>query len=162
VAAAGDRAALAEALARRAAQRVMEAPASSVLDAGPSDVSFTAGELAAAAGIPEREVDRLASFGLLEGRAIGREIIFDGDALVVARLAAAFLTHGLEPRHLRMFKVAAEREAGIYEQLVTPLARQRSPEARAQAEHRLGELADLGHQLRSALLRQAVRDLTQR
>ncbi len=44
-----------------------------------------------------------------------------------------------------MFKVAAEREAGIYEQLVVPLARQRNPEARgARPSAALGELADLG------------------
>jgi DNA-binding transcriptional MerR regulator len=172
----GDRAALAEALARRAAQRIdvpapyppqpaapmTSTPAPPTLDAGPSDISLTAAELASAAGIPEREVDRLASFGLLDGHTVGRDVFFDGDALIVARLAAAFLVHGIEPRHLRMFKVAVEREAGVYEQLVTPLARQRSPEARAQAEQKLGELAGLGSQLRAALLRGAVRDLTQR
>ena len=101
-----------------------------VLDSGPSDLSFTAAELAGAAGMTEREIERLESFGLLDGRTIGREVIYDGDALVVARLAAAFLERGLEPRHLRMFKVAAEREAGVYEQLVTPLTRQRNPESR--------------------------------
>jgi hypothetical protein len=133
-----------------------------MLDTGLSDTSLSTAELAAAAGIAERDIDRLASFGLLEGRTIGRETVFEGDALVVARLAAAFLERGLEPRHLRMFKVAAEREAGIYEQLVQSLTRQRDPDARIQAERRLGELADLGHQLRSALLRKAVRDVIAR
>ena len=161
----GDRAALADALARRAAQRAGEAtrpprhaaPGQAV--AGYSDSSLSTAELAAAAGIAERDVDRLASFGLIEGRTIGRETVFEGDALVVARLASAFLEQGLEPRHLRMFKVAAEREAGVYEQLVLSLTRQRDPESRLQAERRLDELADLGHRLRSALLRRAMQDL---
>ena len=127
-----------------------------------ADTSLSTAELAAAAGLAERDIDRLASFGLLEGRTIGRETVFEGDALVVARLAAAFLEQGLEPRHLRMFKVAADREAGVYEQLVQSLTRQRDPDARIQAERRLGELADLGQQLRFALLRRAVRDVIAR
>jgi DNA-binding transcriptional MerR regulator len=163
----GDRAALADALARRAAQRGDDAGRTSVstlstLDSGPTDASFTLSELAAAAGVSERDIEHLASYGLLEGRTIGRDTVFDGSALVVARLAAAFLERGLEPRHLRMFKVAADREAGVYEQLVISLTRQRNPESRARAEQRLGELADLGQQLRSALLRRAVRGLTSR
>ena len=74
---------------------------------------------------------------MIEGRTLGREVIFDGDALVVARLAAAFLQHGVEARHLRMFKVAAEREALVYEQLVAPIARLRDPDARARVDARL-------------------------
>ena len=150
-----DRTALAEALDRRAAQR-------QVLDAGPTDASFSTAELAAAAGIAERDIEQLSSFGLIEGRTIGREVIFDGDALVVARLAAAFLDHGLEARHLRMFKVAAEKEAGVYQQLVAPIARLRDVESRARVTQRVGELADLGQQLQAALLRRAVRGLTER
>jgi DNA-binding transcriptional MerR regulator len=150
-----DRAALAEALERRAAQR-------QVLDTGPPDASFSASELAAAAGLAEREIERLVSFGLVQGRTIGREVLFDGEALVVARLAAAFLEHGLEARHLRMFKVAAEREAGVYQQLVAPIARLRDAESRSRVDHRLGELADLGQQLQAALLRRAVRGFTGR
>lgn len=159
-----DRAALAEVLDRRAAEREAAAvrPGGGVLDPGPTDLGFSSGELAAAAGVTEKDIERLASFGLIEGRTVGRETIFDGDALVVARLASAFLDHGLEPRHLRMFKVAADREAGVYEQLVTPHARVRDPEARARIEHRVGELAELGQQLQAALLRRAVRGFTER
>jgi hypothetical protein len=80
--------------------------------------------------------------------------------LVVARSAAAFLRFGIEARHLRMYKVAAEREAGFMEQVVMPLLKQRNPTARQQAADNLGELAGLGEQLRSALLRGALRDHT--
>lgn len=150
-----DRAALAEALDRRAAQR-------QVLDAGPSDATFSSTELAAAAGLADRDVEQLTSYGLIEGRTLGREVIFDGDALVVARLAAAFIEHGLEVRHLRMFKVAAEKEAGLYQQLVAPIARLRDAESRARVNQRIGELADLGQAMQAALLRHAVRGLTGR
>lgn len=159
-----DRAALAEALARRAAERAAATPpvpqpvAAGELDDG-SDPSYTRAELAVATGLAERDVETLESYGLLAGRPLGRETVYDADALAVARLAAAFQAHGLEPRHLRMFKVAAEREAALYEQLVTPLVRQRNAESRRRAQDRLDELAGLGHELRSALLRPIVRGI---
>ena len=53
---------------------------------------------------------------------------------------------------------AAEREAGFFEQVVMPMLKQRNPEARRQASETLGELARLGQQLRSAMLRNALRD----
>jgi DNA-binding transcriptional MerR regulator len=168
---AGDRAALADALARRAAQRAGDAkPPRHAAPAGPAagrpdavpEASLSTAELAAAAGIAERDVERLASFGLIEGRTIGRETVFDGGALAVTRLAASFLERGLEPRHLRMFKVAAEREAGVYEQLVLSLTRQRDPESRTEARRRLHELGDLGQQLRAALLDRAIQELLDR
>jgi hypothetical protein len=56
--------------------------------------------------------------------------------------------------------VAAEREAGIYEQLVTPLIRQRDPDSRARASARLDELTGLGRDLHAALLRHAIRQIT--
>jgi hypothetical protein len=76
----------------------------------------------------------------------------------VAKLAAGFMEHGVEARHLRMYKVAAEREAGVFEQLVMPLLKQRNPNARQQATDRLDELAGLGSKLRDALLRAALQD----
>jgi len=83
-------------------------------------------------------------------------VYYDEDAVIVAKLAAAFLAEGVEARHLRMYKVSAEREAGVFEQLVMPLLKQRNPGARLQASGKLGELAGLGGKLRAAMLRQAL------
>jgi DNA-binding transcriptional MerR regulator len=171
-----DRAAFAEALDRLASERGERAPseaaeeagsvpttsavtagAAAALDAGPSEVSLTPAELGAASGLGERDIDRLESFGLLVSRSVGGDRVYDGDSLVVARLSAAFLGQGLEPRHLRMFKVGADREADVYNQLVTPLLRQRNPDSRRRAVERLGELSTLGGQLRGALVRQELR-----
>lgn len=128
------------------------------LDSGPSTVSLTAEELAKAADIHIDVVRELEKFGLLAGRPIGSDRFYDADALVVAQKSAVFLARGLEPRHLRMFKVAVEREAGILEQVVMPMLKQRNPAARQQAVDALGELSLLGQQLRNALLRTALRD----
>ncbi len=128
------------------------------LDSGPSTVSLSAEELARAAGIDLPMVQELERFGLLTSRPMGNDHLYDGDALVVAQKCAAFLARGLEPRHLRMFKVAVEREAGLLEQVVMPMLKQRNPHGRQEAVDLLGELALLGQQLRNALLRSALHD----
>jgi hypothetical protein len=130
------------------------------LDAGPTGVSFTLAELADASGLTAAELEELIRYGLLIGHSVAGDTFYDGDALIVARTAAGFVRFGIEARHLRMYKVAAEREAGFMEQVVMPLLKQRNPTARQQAADTLGELAGLGEQLRSALLRGALRDGT--
>ncbi len=54
-----------------------------------------------------------------------------------------------------MYKVAAEREAGLFEQLITPLLKQRRPEARKEAVEMLEDLAELADDLRAAMVRSA-------
>ena len=127
------------------------------LDSGPTEVSLTAPELAAAAGISMETLRELEQFGLVVGRAMGDDTYYDGDALLVASKSAAFLAHGIGARHLRMFKVAAEREAGFLEQVAMPLLKQRNPDSRRQAVELVEELAGLGHDLRVALLRANLR-----
>jgi DNA-binding transcriptional MerR regulator len=135
-------------------------PSANPLDAGPTGVSFTLDELADASGLTQRQLGELVRYGLLIGHPAAGDTFYDGDALIVARTAAGFGRFGIEARHLRMYKVAAEREAGFMEQVVMPLLKQRNPTARQQAADNLGELAGLGEQLRSALLRGALRDLS--
>jgi DNA-binding transcriptional MerR regulator len=123
-----------------------------------ADVSLNAKELAAASGLEPVTVTELERFGLIVGKTMGNDTYYDGDALVVAQKAAAFLGHGIEPRHLRMYKISAEREAGFFEQVVMPLLKQRNPEARKQAIELLGTLTELGDDLRATLLRSNLRD----
>jgi hypothetical protein len=131
------------------------------LDGGVSGGSFSAEELLAASGLEPRDLAELTRFGLVVGRTVGGDTFYDEDALVAARSAAGFVKFGIEARHLRMYKVAAEREAGFMEQVVMPLLKQRNPTARQQAAETLGELARLGDLMRAALLRTALRDHTE-
>jgi DNA-binding transcriptional MerR regulator len=121
-------------------------------------VSMTQDEVLAAAGLTAKQLAELERFGLVAGRSLGNTVYYGDDALLVAQLAAGFMDHGVEARHLRMYKVAAEREAGVFEQLVMPLLKQRNPGARQQATDRLDELAGLGERLRAAMLRQALQE----
>jgi hypothetical protein len=98
----------------------------------------------------------LEGYGLLVPSNVAGVESFGEDALAVAQLAAQFARFGIEPRHLRMYKNAADREAGFVEQIVLPLVRQRNPDARARAHETADELALLGQQLRSSLLRSAL------
>ncbi len=122
-----------------------------------SGASLTLDELSAAADLSKAEIAEIEKYGLLAGRPVAGVVYYDEDALLVARLAASFRKFGVQPRHLRMYRTAAEREAGFAEQVVLPLLKQRNPEARRQAVDTLEELARLGQGLRSAMLRQLLR-----
>ncbi len=119
---------------------------------GADGASFTAYELAAAAKIDLSLLTELEQFGLVTFTVIGGEKVYDEHAFVIAKAAGEFAAHGLEPRHLRMYKTAAEREAALYEQLVLPLVKQRNPQARVEALTRVRELAQTGDRLHRALL----------
>ena len=134
-----------------------EARPSIGLDSGPTEVSLTAGELVGASGISFESLRELEQYGLIAGRTLGDDTYYDGDALLVATKAAGFIAHGIGARHLRMFKVAAEREAGFLEQVAMPLLKQRNPQARRQAVELVEELSALGHDLRAVLLRAKLR-----
>jgi DNA-binding transcriptional MerR regulator len=143
--------------ATKASAAEAEARAPLQSDAGPSEVSLTAQELCLAADISRDDLRSLEQYGLISGRPLGNDVFYDGDCLIIATTSAGFLARGVEARHLRMYKVAAEREAGFLEQLTLPLLKQRNPQARRDAVDLVEELSDLGHDLRRALLRSNLR-----
>ena len=130
------------------------------LRAATTGASFTRKELATAAGLSATQLEELEQYGLVAPAAgSGDRVIFSEEALVVARLAAEFAGHGIGPRHLRMFRSFAEREAGLYDQVIAPRLRRKNPEARARAREDLVDLARLGRSLRAALLRESAAGL---
>jgi DNA-binding transcriptional MerR regulator len=119
--------------------------------------SLSVDELCAASGLSPDEVAGLKGFGLVESMTVAGIETFDEDALAVANLAVAFRAFGIEPRHLRLYRNAADRELGLIEQVVIPLLRQRNPESRQRAVEGADQLAALGQSMRATLLRQALR-----
>jgi DNA-binding transcriptional MerR regulator len=117
---------------------------------------LTPEQFARAAGLEPEQLADCVQFGLLATDADGRHPATD---LPVARAAAGLARHGIEPRHLRVYRSGVEREAGLVEQLVAPVLRARSEEARARATEKLRELATLSAQLHIALLEARLRDL---
>lgn len=122
----------------------------------PSTAALSAAEFAAAAGLDDGQLADCVEFGLVGRDDAGRHP--SGD-LPVARAAAGLARHGIEPRHLRFYRTAAEREAGLLEQLVAPALRARSEESRARATEQLQQLAELSVQLHTALLEARLRDV---
>jgi hypothetical protein len=106
-------------------------------------------ELVKASGIADTSLTELESFGLIAMR--GRH--YDADALSVATAVAAMAAFGIEPRHLRSFKSAADREIGLIEQVITPLNRQKNSDSKARAAEVSKEIAALSIRLHASLVR---------
>jgi hypothetical protein len=119
--------------------------------------SLTAEELCAASGLSVEELAGLEGFGLISPVRVAGLPTYDEEALTVANLALAFRAFGIEPRHLRLYRNAVDREMGLIEQIVIPLLRQRNPESRQRATEGADQLAALGQSMRASLLRQALR-----
>jgi DNA-binding transcriptional MerR regulator len=136
-----------------AAAPVAEVPEDGERSATPP---LTPEQFARASGLEPGQLADCVQFGLLSTDADGRHPASD---LPIARAAAGLARHGIEPRHLRVYRTGAEREAGLIEQLVAPVLRARSEEARTRATEKLQELAGLSAQLHTALLESRLRDL---
>jgi DNA-binding transcriptional MerR regulator len=106
------------------------------------------GELLEAAGIDAKRLDELEDFGLIRRR--GRQ--YGQDALAVARLVAELGKFGVQARHLRAVKAAAERETSLIEQVVAPTLRQRSTGAAERAGQTARDIAALSIRLHAALV----------
>jgi DNA-binding transcriptional MerR regulator len=114
--------------------------------------SMSRRELLRAAGIDDGQLADLEAFGLIRrvGRTYGR------DALQVASAAAMLGRYGVEARHLRAVRAAAEREMSLIEQLVAPMLRQRSPLARSEAGRTAREITAVVLRLHAALIEAAL------
>ena len=118
--------------------------------------TFVASELCHLAGLTAPQLAELESYGLLAGKGSGGATTYTIDDLAIAQAASGFMQHGVEGRHLRAWRQAAEREASLFEQMILPLLRQRNPQARQQAVATLEALSELGGELRAAIVRSAL------
>jgi len=112
-------------------------------------------ELVKIAEISEELLEQLEQFGLINPRqGTGH---YDTDALLIAQTARELADFGLEPRHLRAFKTAADREVGLVEQVVAPLRGGRDAAAKARAEDAVTEIAALSVRLHATLVKAGLR-----
>ncbi len=106
------------------------------------------------AGIADAELTELEDYGLI--RRVGRQ--YGMEALAVARAVAALRQYGVQARHLRAVKAAADREATLVEQVVAPQLRQRGPGAADAATRTAWQIADLTLRLHATLMESALAD----
>ena len=82
---------------------------------------------------------------------------FDDNDREIIKTAVELRAYGLEPRHLRTLKVAAEREAGLLEQVLATGLKSSNPERRQEALESLESLAALASHVRHLILVQELR-----
>ncbi len=132
-------------------------------DGLPSAESFTRSdnlrlsrkELLKIAEVSEELLVELEQFGLIVPRTGTGH--YDTDSLVIAKTARELAEFGFEPRHLRAFKTAADREIGLVEQVVAPNKRGRDAAAKARAEEQVSEIAALSVRLHATLVKTGLR-----
>jgi DNA-binding transcriptional MerR regulator len=120
----------------------------------PAGVVLDATEICSMSGLTPEQLSQVESYGVVVPAA---NRTYDEDALEIARIAKRFLDLGVDARHLRGWRVAADREAGLFEQVIQPLLRQRNPQSNDHAVAQLTELAMFGGQLRAAMMRTLLR-----
>jgi DNA-binding transcriptional MerR regulator len=140
---------------RSARIALAEVPTAEDFQLHPAALRLSREELLNAAGLRAEQLQQLEQFSLVKAGSGDR---FDDDALAVAKIVGELSRFGLEGRHLRPFRTAADREIGLFSQVVGPLAKQRNSEARARAQDTIRELAALSVALHAALVRAGLRD----
>ncbi|SNT08476.1 transcriptional regulator FtsR [Rhodococcoides kyotonense] len=118
------------------------------------EVRVSKSDLLERAGIEDSFLTEMIRAGLITP---GQAGFYDEASVVLARTAHAMLQFGLEVRHLRAFKLAADREAGLVAQIAGPVAKSRDAGARDRAEEMIRELAALSLTLHTCLVKAAVR-----
>jgi DNA-binding transcriptional MerR regulator len=119
------------------------------------NVRLSRKELVKIAEVSEALLDQLEQYGLIVPRTGTGH--YDTDALVIARSARELADFGFEPRHLRAFKTAADREIGLVDQVVAPLKRGRDAAAKARADEAVSEIAALSVRLHATLVKTGLR-----
>jgi DNA-binding transcriptional MerR regulator len=122
-----------------------------------SDVRVSRRELIKTAEITEDLLNQLEGFGLVRTRTGSKH--YDADAVVIAKAAGELAAFGIEPRHLRAFKTAADREVGLVEQIVSPIRRSREDGAEGRAAQAVEEIATLSLKLHATLVRTGLRSM---
>jgi DNA-binding transcriptional MerR regulator len=115
----------------------------------PTSTWLTPAELRRRSGLSSSQLEALEQAGLIQVEFRDDRPVFGDHAVAVTELAARFDAAGLEPRHLKAFKLAADREAAVCLQRVAGVA----PAAR---EETLRQLLALADELRALLLRAAL------
>jgi DNA-binding transcriptional MerR regulator len=105
-------------------------------------------DLLDSSGIGEEHLAELEVHGLV--RRVGR--LYSQDALDIASTVAMLASYGVQARHLRTARTAAERDVSLIEQVVAPTLRQRSPQARSDAARTASQIAALLIRLHRALI----------
>jgi DNA-binding transcriptional MerR regulator len=116
-------------------------------------------ELCERAAITHELARELEEYGLLHSRRSGSTKLYPAGDVDVAVACEKLSRFGISARHLRTFRTAADREAGLLQQVVAPSLRSRNPERREAAVQQLQTLAELAQELSQLLFWRDLRNL---
>lgn len=143
-----------------------EEPTVAPAEGAPPDAYFggrrtrmSAEELARAGGVPLEFIRQLVQHGIIRARSVEGTPEFTDDDAVISRAANRLVSRGLEVRHLRTLRLAANRETDLLAQLASPLLRHHTPAGRRRAAEVLADCAQAARELQEASVRSQLREL---
>lgn len=127
--------------------------------AAPTQVRLSREDLLRRSEVPETLITALCRAGIIT---TGPGGFFDEHAVTIAQCAAALADYGVEPRHLRAFRSAADRQSDLIAQIAGPVGKAGRTGARDRADDLAREVAALAITLHTSLIKSAVRDVLDR
>jgi DNA-binding transcriptional MerR regulator len=125
----------------------------------PTRIRLSREDLLERSGVEEDLLSALLKAGVIT---TGPGGLFDEHAVVILQCARALSDYGVEPRHLRAFRSAADRQSDLIAQIAGPLVKAGKAGARDRADDLAREVAALAITLHTSLIKSAVRDVLHR
>jgi DNA-binding transcriptional MerR regulator len=122
----------------------------------PAQIRLSREDLLSRSGVDEELLGSLIKAGVIKSGPGG---FFDEHSVVTAQCAKALADYGVEPRHLRAFRSAADRQSDLIAQIAGPVVK---AGARDRADDLAREVAALAITLHTSLIKSAVRDVLDR
>ncbi|CAM4467722.1 Zn(II)-responsive transcriptional regulator [Mycobacterium basiliense] len=125
----------------------------------PTRIRLSREDLLERSGVDDELLTALVKAGVIT---TGPGGFFDEHAVVILQCARALADYGVEPRHLRAFRSAADRQSDLIAQIAGPLVKADKTGARDRADDLAREVAALAITLHTSLIKSAVRDVLHR
>jgi DNA-binding transcriptional MerR regulator len=132
---------------------------SDTAEVAPTRIRLSREDLLERSGVDDDLLTALLKAGVIT---TGPGGFFDEHAVVILQCARALSEYGVEPRHLRAFRSAADRQSDLIAQIAGPLVKAGKAGARDRADDLAREVAALAITLHTSLIKSAVRDLLHR
>ncbi|PRC42435.1 MerR family transcriptional regulator [Mycobacterium sp. ITM-2017-0098] len=140
-----------------------EEAAASATSTGPTQVRLSRRDLLERSGVDDELLTSLMRAGVITPIFKGAgTAFFDEHSVVIAQCARALADYGVEPRHLRAFRSAADRQSDLIAQIAGPVGKGGKAGARDRADDLAREVAALAITLHTSLIKSAVRDVLDR
>jgi hypothetical protein len=133
--------------------------AAGVSGVAPTQMRLSREDLLDRSGIEDELLTALVKAGVIT---TGPGGFFDEHSVVIAQCARALAEYGVEPRHLRAFRSAADRQSDLIAQIAGPVVKAGKAGARDRADDLAREVAALAITLHTSLIKSAVRDVLDR